>query len=78
VGKLGVAIHMEKGFVASPYIIRAWVALWALLVAVPSFEEEARLSFDQGFRVSKHMVEKEEAANTSLVVLADHSIELEC
>jgi hypothetical protein len=52
--------------------------LWALLVAVPSFEEEARLSFDQGFRVSKHMVEKEEAANTSLVVLADHSIELEC
>ena len=47
-------------------------------MAVPLFEEVAGLSFDQGFRVSKHMVGQEEAANTSLVVLADHSIELEC
>jgi hypothetical protein len=78
VGKLGVAIHIEKGFGADPYIIRAWVALSALLVAVPSFEEVAGLSFDQGFRVSKHMVRQEEAADTSLVVFADHSIEPEC
>ncbi len=69
---------MEEGFVADPFIIRAWVALLALLVAIPTFEEEAGSSFDQGFRVSKHMVELEEAADTSLVVLADHSIELEC
>jgi hypothetical protein len=65
VGKPGVAIHIEKGFVASPYIIRAWVALSALLVAVLSFEEVAGASFDQGFRVSKHMVEQEEATDTS-------------
>ena len=77
-GKLGVAIHIEKGFVADPYIIRAWVALWALLVAAPSFEEEVGSSFDQGFRVSKHMAEQEEAIDTSSVVLADHSIEQGC